>query len=181
MAKLDEIRALALEKRLAMGEDLANHTATDKREYQVGDLVRLRRLAQDNQKSHKLEPRWEGPYTVAKISNHKRSGYLDDPHSGNRKGKFHVNDVALLYRQRKPTGDIQEETWMSVAAINDKVRADVRRWMKEMAEDQGKNAASMGPQLQNQQQPHNHMSIQDEEDSREYWQYKACDLRELIS
>ena len=81
----------------------------------MGDLVHLRRLAQDNQKSHKLESRWEGLYTcckVEKISNYKRSVYLDDLHSGKRKGKSHVNEVAL-YRQRKPTGDIQEETWMS--------------------------------------------------------------------
>lgn len=38
----------------------------DERKISKGYLVRLRRLAQDNQKSHKLEPRWEGPYRVQK-------------------------------------------------------------------------------------------------------------------
>lgn len=65
IAKTDEMRGLDVERRLAMGEEHAADTDKDKREYEVGDLVRHRRLAQDNQRSRKLEPRWEGPYTVA--------------------------------------------------------------------------------------------------------------------
>ncbi len=36
-------------------------------------LVKLRRLDQDHQKSHKLEPRWEGPYLIERVSAHGRS------------------------------------------------------------------------------------------------------------
>lgn len=44
LAKIDDIRQAAVDKRLEMGDELVEKTLKDKDAYQEGDLVRLRRL-----------------------------------------------------------------------------------------------------------------------------------------
>ena len=45
-----------------------------------GDLVRLRRLSLDNQRGRKLEPRWEGPYSLTQVVHHGQSEWLHTLH-----------------------------------------------------------------------------------------------------
>lgn len=88
LAKLDEIRQRAVQRRLDMGEELANKTDKVATPFAPGDLVRLRRLDQDGQKSHKLEPRWEGPPMLSQksprtISQSGLRSYIRRPSKGN--------------------------------------------------------------------------------------------------
>ena len=60
LIKLDEMRDLALEKRLEMSETLTKKIDTKKKTKKTSkakNLIKLKRLTQDNQKSHKLESR----------------------------------------------------------------------------------------------------------------------------
>lgn len=135
LAKLDEVRQRAVERRHGLGEKLAEKTAKEEKvSPAVGDLVRLRRLAQDNQHSHKLEPRWEGPYKVQKVAEHGKSVWLEDLNSGKLKGKYHINDVRL-YLVRKKERPGEQEGWRSVAAINAQVKASTHDWMRAHREE----------------------------------------------
>lgn len=128
LAKMDEMRDMATKLRLSEQDRVAERSYKEaKKEYKGGDLVLQRRLAQDNQKSHKLEPRWEGPYQVGKISENSKSIMLRDIHSGKDKGKYHTNDVKpfIIRKENIPEG----EEWNSVAARNDRVRVNTRNWL----------------------------------------------------
>ena len=60
LIKIDEMRDLALEKRLEMSETLAEKIDTEKKTKKTSkteNLIKLKRLAQDNQNNHKLESR----------------------------------------------------------------------------------------------------------------------------
>ena len=62
--------------------------------------MELRRLDQDHQKSHKLEPRWEGLCIVDRVWTHGRLLRLKGINSGTVKGRYHVNDTQM-YAERK--------------------------------------------------------------------------------
>ena len=142
LAKLDEMRDLALDKRMEMGEDIAQKTAKGKGPLEPGDLVKLRRLGQDQQKSHKLEPKWEGPYIVQSVSTHKKSVWLEDLNTGETKGRYHVNAIALFVPRRTYTD--QTQSWKTVSEINSQIRADVRTWMKKRTADRKAEMHSLG-------------------------------------
>ena len=57
LIKLNEMRDLAFDKRIKMSEDMTRKTAKRKVPRESEDLIKLRRLDQDNQRFHKLEPR----------------------------------------------------------------------------------------------------------------------------
>ena len=125
LARLDEIRNIATKNRLMHQERVAE--SSDKHGkiiYKNGDLVLLRRLAQDKQKSHKLEPRWEGPYIIDKKNDHEKSLVLRNIHSDDNKGKYHTNDVKPFVERREHVPD--EESWQSIMARNEKARTDTR-------------------------------------------------------
>ena len=133
MSRLDEIRAEALERRFGVAKDLANDTDKGIPPPKVKDLVKLRRLDLDNQKSHKLEPRWEGPYEVEKVSARGKSVILKDLLSNKIKGHYHINDTQpYLERSRM---QVPEDSWRSVAEINEGVRKDVRDYMRKSAKE----------------------------------------------
>ncbi|KAL8760748.1 MAG: hypothetical protein Q9184_003085 [Pyrenodesmia sp. 2 TL-2023] len=135
LAKLDEVRERAVDKRHELGEKLAEKTAKESKvSPEAGDLVRLRKLAQDNQHSHKLEPRWEGSYKVQKLSEHGKSVWLEDLQSGKAKGKYHINDVRL-YLVRKEDRPGEQSGWKSVAQINVQVKAMITDWIRAHTED----------------------------------------------
>ena len=62
MSNTDDIQNTALERRFNHAGNLVSATDSDFSSPKEGDWIRLRILYQDGQKSHKLEPRWEGPY-----------------------------------------------------------------------------------------------------------------------
>ncbi|KFY31814.1 hypothetical protein V493_00777 [Pseudogymnoascus sp. VKM F-4281 (FW-2241)] len=104
LAKLDELRDAAAEirlrRQLKQSEESAVRFANTKK-VKRGDLVLLRRLAQDNQHSHKLEPRWQGPYIVHKVSPHGASAFLRELHSNSIKGRYHTNDLKLFVERQQ--------------------------------------------------------------------------------
>jgi len=73
MMAMDEIRNLALERRLRDQKTLYNKANPRFSSLQEGDLVLIRRLAQDNQHGHKLEARWDGPQRLMRMAAHGRS------------------------------------------------------------------------------------------------------------
>jgi hypothetical protein len=69
-----------------------------------GDLVLLRRFVVQKHLGQKLEWQWEGPYRLNEIAHHKRSGRLQDLHTGELakvrrgglKGRVQVNEFKLF-------------------------------------------------------------------------------------
>ena len=136
MAAMDEVRQRSLTKRYEMGEKLAEgtekHPADDK-VIKKGSLVILRRTQQDNQHSHKLEPRWEGPYKVQRLTEHGQAAWISELHSGNVKGKYHLNALTT-HLEGKEVGRTEAE-WRTVAQINAQVQNDVKKHMSNRAKE----------------------------------------------
>ncbi|KAL8798408.1 MAG: hypothetical protein Q9182_006686 [Xanthomendoza sp. 2 TL-2023] len=76
-------------------------------------------------KSHKLEPRWEGPDLVTKVEWHKKFIWVR-PFHGRLPKKYHANDVKLYVPRTEADGRTQD--WRSFADINREVRANVKQW-----------------------------------------------------
>jgi hypothetical protein len=96
VARLDDLRDAALRRKIHEQERQESKSASKfigKTVIKARDLVLLRRLAQDNQHSHKLEPWWLSPYLVKKISSNKKSAILKELHSDAVKGKYHINNL----------------------------------------------------------------------------------------
>jgi len=66
LAAIDELRDQASRLRLANQIDQADRTVLNRLVHMPRDLVLLRRLQQDQQRVHKLEPRWCGPFELLK-------------------------------------------------------------------------------------------------------------------
>ena len=123
LAILDKLRERSLSKRFRSGESLAKATAKSgipAREIRKGLLARLRRLDQDNQHSHKLEPRWEGPYGVHKMAAHGHSAWIEDLYSARVKRRYHINSLSLFV-EGKEVGR-SEEKWRTVTDLNAQIQ-----------------------------------------------------------
>ena len=78
-----------------------------------GDLVLLRRFSTDQYHGRKLEPRWEGPYRLADVAFHGRSGRVLDLHSGRvvrvrasgLKERRHLDDLKVFTPRRSKGED----------------------------------------------------------------------------
>lgn len=81
------------------GSALKSHQEGD--QLAKGDLVLLRRLKQDNQRSPKLEPRWEGPYRISAVTNYS-AAHLSEL-NGSKKGRYHRNAVERVVAQERNT------------------------------------------------------------------------------
>ena len=57
LVRLNNLRDLIFDKKMKMGENITQKTAKGKGPLKSDDLIKLRRLKQDQQKSHKLETR----------------------------------------------------------------------------------------------------------------------------
>ena len=55
LIKLNEMRDLTLDKKIKMNENITQKTAKNKSSLKSNDLIKLRRLKQNQQKSHKLK------------------------------------------------------------------------------------------------------------------------------
>ncbi|OAF55282.1 hypothetical protein VC83_08208 [Pseudogymnoascus destructans] len=128
MAKIEEMRDTATEIRLRSQQKNAEESEMHLRKYtqmKRGDLVLLRRLSQDNNHSHKLEPRWLGPYILHKLTPSGKSAFLQELHSDQIKGKFHLNDLKLFVsRKRHNEGD---EPWEVHFKRNEDLRKRILR------------------------------------------------------
>lgn len=182
LASIDEIRTEALKAKLANKQSVAAKNFKDNPVPQKGDLVLLRRLAQDGQKSHKLEPRWEGPHRVTKLEWHSKTLWLE-PLKGGRSKKYHVNDVKkFVERQPEPNAP----DWKSFAKTNEEVRQKVNDWQK----NRKKTLKAQGLSEKDMDVLPDKVSAgiwdypdnegQDEIDEA-YWRHRAINLDDLVS
>ena len=197
LAILDELRDQALTTRLETGIETAEKTSTakggvgQKQKIDKGSLVRLRRLAQDNQRSHKLEPRWEGPYRVHKMASHGQSAWIKDLHSDRIKGKYHINAL-ILFHEGREVGRRREE-WTSTAQLNDQTRKEVQKHAKQKADEKKLTMNSMGRDSSDFREPD--VDVRDQkfqkqhlgfpvpygdEGSFTFWKAKAVDLNRIL-
>ena len=83
------------------------------KEPKEGDLVLLRRFATDQYHGRKLERRWEGPYRLADVAFHGRSGRLLDLYSGKvvrvrasgLRERCHLDDLKVFLPRRSKGED----------------------------------------------------------------------------
>ena len=137
LACLDEWRQDAVDRRSNEASKLTEKTDKGNRPPKKGDSVKLRTLNQDNQKSYKLEPQWEGPYLINRVSAHGRLVWLKDVASNTIEDRYHVNDTQI-YVERKDHED-DNENWRSVSEINKKIRVKVRQWIRRRTHRRGED------------------------------------------
>ena len=142
LARLEEYQSGSLENRFGVAEKVAENTDKGIPPPVGGDLRKLRRLDLENQKSHKLEARWEGPYVVHKVANHGKSVWLKDMVSGEIKGRYHVNDTKHYLTRAEPQS--QTQGWKSVADLNKDIRKDVKEWMKKNTRERKQQNHQLG-------------------------------------
>jgi hypothetical protein len=131
LAKLEDMRDAAARLKLKQQMKMADGKTPKFKAPKVGDLVLLRRLSQDNQKSHKLEARWEGPYRIDKLQNNGRSARISDLKTDRDIGKYHLNDLKT-FCERKEYTELAKD-WKTVAELNNELRGKVLRHAKELA------------------------------------------------
>ena len=136
LASIDEIRHRAIERRLQEQERTALKTERTGESASEGDLVLVRRLAQDNQHSHKLELRWEGLYIVTRVEEHRKSVWVHPLQSEKLKGKYHMNDIKIFVKRTENNSEFRD--WRTVAEINEGVRTQIRKWMEHRSVEQKK-------------------------------------------
>ena len=73
LTQLNEMRYLVLNKRLSINKNMTFKIFIDHFSSTTDNLIRLRKLTQTSQKSHKLKPRWENLYRVARINKNNKS------------------------------------------------------------------------------------------------------------
>lgn len=196
LAIIDELRERSLAKRFQLGESTAESTDAKihnnpEKMIKKGSLVRLRRLAQDNQKSHKMEPRWEGPYVVHKMAEHGRSAWISDLHSGKVKGRYHLNALNV-FLQGKDIGRSDSE-WKSLAKANEQTQISVKRYMEQRARQRKAEMNAKGKDSSEYTDPsfdivdpkfaRQHMGFPDsygDEYEYQFWKHKAVDLNGLL-
>ena len=114
--KLNEMRDSAFDKRMKMKKNMTRKTTKKKVSSESKDLIKLRRLSQNNQKSHKLKSRWENSYRVKSVSANKKSVWLKDLNIDQTKKKFHVNHIFLFLKRNRYQDETQK--WKSIKEIN---------------------------------------------------------------
>ena len=101
IAQMEEMRELARERMTAHLTDL--ELAQKMPRYETpkqGDLVLLRRFVVDKDKGRKLEPHWEGPYSLDRVGREGVSGYLRDLKTDRIKGCYGF-DAMKVYVPRE--------------------------------------------------------------------------------
>lgn len=111
----------------------------------AGDLVLLRRLDLSNQKGRKLEPRWEGPYLLDKVSYHGQSGTLKSLHEEEHVGRYHLNDTKILVTREEKDGG-STELWKTMAKAAEDDRKELERILKEQEEVDTATPQGMNPE-----------------------------------
>ena len=109
LVRLDHIRTEAATKIIDLAEKQeASQKPLRYAAPREGVLVLLRRFLLDQRKGNKLEARWEGPYVLADLARHGKTGRLRDINTGElvrvRKGalreRVHLNDLKIYLARR---------------------------------------------------------------------------------
>jgi transposase InsO family protein len=127
LANLDELRELAMGRKIREAKKTQEKSTKTRESPKEGDLVLLKRLALSNQRGRKLEPRWEGPYKLVRLSHHGQSGHLESLHEQATVGRYHLNDLKVFVpweENERPEG----EGWrtMAQAALEEQANIDSR-------------------------------------------------------
>ena len=101
LARLDEVRRHAQDKRLELAEKNAREPNNTLKK---GDLVLLRRYALDRQRGKKLEPRWSGPYKIQKFTNNRRSAVVKGLEEG-KSTRQHIDNLKPFYARTEETAE----------------------------------------------------------------------------
>lgn len=126
LARLDEKRLMNLDRRLHQQWAMVDKDVKRWPTPQIGDAVLIRRLQQEKERGHKLEPVWEGPYLLQKVTKNGQAGWVTPLLEDAPPAKYHLNDMKRFVI-RKGDG----EHWQHTAATNDTVRSDMRKLMRD--------------------------------------------------
>jgi len=117
LLRLDHIRAEAATRMASQAEKReGNQRPARFTPPKEGDLVLLRRFLLDQRRGNKLEAGWEGPYILADLSWHGKSGRLLDVNTrelvrvkkGALRNRVHLNDLKVyLQRGAKTAEDVK--------------------------------------------------------------------------
>ena len=131
LAKLNELRNIAIKKKFNQEETLAKKK--NKRTFKIfittKCLVKLKRLSQENQHSHKLKAKWKNSYIVHKLTRHDKSLWLKKMYTNEIKKKYSINDVKLWIERKKHENSKQD--WRSVTQINQQIKQNVKQWQRD--------------------------------------------------
>ena len=133
LVRLNNIRDLTFDKKINMSENVTRKTTKNKSSSKSDNLIKLRRLKQNQQKSHKLKSKWKKFYIIQSIFTHKKNEWLKNLNIEEIKKWYHVNIIALFLSRRIYIDQIQ--SWKTVSEINFQIWADVRTWMKKRIVD----------------------------------------------
>ena len=193
LAKLDELRDRALSRRYEMAEKQAQDTEKPEPKVAVkeGTIVRLRRLGQENQKSHKLEPRNEGLYKVTKVAHHGQSAWIADLTSGKVKGRFHMNAMSPFL---KATQFRPDAAWENIVEMNKKQRKLVNEYIRKRKEEKKEKIRNQNPADQEDQVPNDQVDnkfvrqVTDQADNEvygdepsEFWKFKRFSWERVMT
>ena len=143
LAAIDEMRDRATDRRLQEAQRIMEKTEKSESQLPVvirgikwpqkGDLVLVKRLELEEQKSHKLEARNEGPFRVSRVSEKGKSAWVCPLQSNKEKGKYSVNDLAPFLPRNDFDSD--DRGWRTVAKINQEIKDAVKKYMKKRREE----------------------------------------------
>ncbi|KAI5783844.1 hypothetical protein DFH27DRAFT_565630 [Peziza echinospora] len=112
MSEIEERRGEATEARLKEQDKwVERKEKREEREVKVGDLVLLRKHELDKQKGRKLEPRWDGPFKVKRVTGKGMSAELEDLIAGKMKGRYHLGDMKPYLQREEGKWGKGKEIW----------------------------------------------------------------------
>ncbi|KXT07884.1 hypothetical protein AC579_5313 [Pseudocercospora musae] len=115
LAKLDEIRNIAFRRREEQHKrQILNNKKERWHKPQVNDLVLKRRFHLDNQKSHKLELRWTGPYKLTRLSHKGQAAKIEHVLPGVTE-IHHINNLKV-YVPREHS--VRSRDWINMSMLN---------------------------------------------------------------
>ena len=100
LVRLNNLRDLIFDKRMKMSENITQKTTKSKNSSKSNDLIKLRRLKQNQQKSHKLKSKWKKFYIIQSIFTHKKNVWLKNLNIEKTKRRYHVNAIILFLSRR---------------------------------------------------------------------------------
>lgn len=176
LARMDEIRDMATRLKLREQERIEAKSIESMvwEPPSVGDLVLLRRYRLDQQRSHKLEARYIGPYKVTAIAYHGKSATISNVKDGLPIGTHHINNLKM-YLPRENV-DLARSTEKAAAREQEWAIMESSEWSnpEEPGSEDGKHVAD--PFLRGIMHINRHAGDADEKHPA-YWVRKAVTLR----
>lgn len=116
LTRLDEMREIALTKRVQEQIGLVEGSEQNWMPPAKGDLVLVKRMEKH---IPALDARWKGPYVVKTVNRNGASAKLADFTTGAYRGKYHLNHLKAFV-QRPPELDAPgSATWEEIARLNE--------------------------------------------------------------